>query len=48
MDPLEGQAKPMEPFSEKVTEMHKIKFVSYILIQRQPIMLKHTSEIIKK
>jgi hypothetical protein len=48
MDPFEGLAKPMEPFSEKGTEMHKIKFVSYILIKRKPIMLKYTSEIIKK
>ena len=48
MDPLKGLAKPTEPFSEKGIEMHKIKFVSYILIHRKPIMLKHTSEIIKK
>jgi hypothetical protein len=47
MDPLGGLAKPMEPFSEKGTEMHKIKFVWYTLIQRKPIMLKHTSQITK-
>jgi hypothetical protein len=35
MDPFEGLVKPMDPFSEKYVEMHKIEMVRFIEVNKR-------------